>query len=61
MSVACAGMSCELMVIEAVSLEGTIIHKTGMITGGRSTHGNSRKWEEKDVQGTFSIDTILSA
>ena len=54
-------MSCELMVIEAVTLEGTIIHKTGMITGGRSTHGNSRKWEEKDVQGTFSIDTVLSA
>ena len=35
----------------AVTLEGTIIHKSGLITGGRSSHGNNKKWDEKDVQG----------
>jgi hypothetical protein len=35
----------------AVTLEGTVIHKSGLITGGRSTHGGGKKWEEKDVQG----------
>ncbi|KZS96379.1 RecF/RecN/SMC protein [Sistotremastrum niveocremeum HHB9708] len=37
--------------VKAVTLEGTIIHKSGLITGGRSTHGTGKKWEEKDVQG----------
>ena len=37
----------------AVTLEGTIIHKSGLMTGGRSTHGSGKKWEEKDVQGLF--------
>ena len=36
----------------AVTLEGTVIHKSGLITGGRSSHGNNKKWDEKDVQGT---------
>jgi structural maintenance of chromosome 1 len=35
----------------AVTLEGTVIHKSGLITGGRSSHGNNKKWDEKDVQG----------
>lgn len=37
--------------ITAVTLEGTIIHKSGLITGGRSTHNTGKKWDEKDVQG----------
>ncbi|KAK0449845.1 condensin complex subunit SMC1 [Desarmillaria tabescens] len=37
--------------VKAVTLEGTIIHKSGLITGGRSTHGGGKKWDEKDVQG----------
>ncbi|GJJ15239.1 hypothetical protein Clacol_009515 [Clathrus columnatus] len=36
--------------VKAVTLEGTIIHKSGLITGGRSTHNSSKKWEEKDLQ-----------
>jgi structural maintenance of chromosome 1 len=40
-------------------LEGTIIHKSGLITGGRSSHGNNKKWDERDVQGTL-IDKFLS-
>ncbi|KAF7332519.1 Structural maintenance of chromosomes protein [Mycena kentingensis (nom. inval.)] len=35
----------------SVTLEGTIIHKSGLITGGKSTHNNSKKWDDKDVQG----------
>ena len=38
---------------EAVTLEGTVIHKSGLITGGRSTHNAGKKWDEKDVQGMF--------
>ena len=37
-----------------MTLDGTIIHKSGLITGGRSTHDNAKKWEEKDIQGMFS-------
>src|ERR1700722_5969451 len=43
------------MTFLAVTLEGTIIHKSGLITGGRSTHSSSKKWDEKDVQGAYSI------
>jgi chromosome segregation ATPase len=38
-----------------VTLDGTIIHKSGLITGGRSTHDSAKKWEEKDIQGTFIL------
>ena len=41
-----------------MTLEGTIIHKSGLITGGKSTHSSNRKWDEKDVQGettSFSL------
>jgi structural maintenance of chromosome 1 len=41
-----------------VTLDGTIIHKSGLITGGRSTHDSGKKWEEKDIQGKFSRLTI---
>ena len=42
----------------AVTLEGTIIHKSGLITGGRSTHGSGKKWEDKDVQGAPTYSTF---
>lgn len=35
----------------AVTLEGTVIHKSGLITGGRSTHDVNKRWNEKDVEG----------
>jgi hypothetical protein len=38
-----------------VTLDGTIIHKSGLITGGRSTHDSGKKWEEKDIQGAFIL------
>jgi len=42
-----------------VTLEGTIIHKSGLITGGRSTHSSSKKWDEKDVQGEMTSSCSL--
>ena len=44
-------------VLVAVTLEGTIIHKSGLITGGKSSQTSGKKWEEKDVQGTLDLDT----
>ncbi|KAH9170044.1 cohesin complex subunit psm1 [Lactarius sanguifluus] len=47
--------------VKAVTLEGTVIHKSGLITGGRSSHDSSKKWEEKDIQGlSRSRDNIQS-
>jgi len=34
-------------------LEGTVIHKNGLITGGRSTRNINKKWNEKDISGIF--------
>ncbi|KAJ7812847.1 hypothetical protein B0H13DRAFT_2143623 [Mycena leptocephala] len=46
--------------VKAVTLEGTIIHKSGLITGGKSTHNSGRKWDEKDVQGlNRTKDTLM--
>lgn len=47
--------------VKAVTLEGTIIHKSGLMTGGRSTHGSGKKWEEKDVQGLIRLRDNLKA
>ncbi|CAL1698943.1 unnamed protein product [Somion occarium] len=47
--------------IKAVTLEGTVIHKSGLMTGGRSTRDSGRKWDEKDVQGLQRVkDKLLS-
>lgn len=32
-----------------------MIHKSGLITGGKSSHNTSKKWEEKEIQGSFSL------
>ncbi|KAJ7497178.1 condensin complex subunit SMC1 [Mycena latifolia] len=47
--------------VKAVTLEGTIIHKSGLITGGKSTHSNDKKWDEKDVQGLIRAKDGLLA
>ncbi|KAF8068609.1 condensin complex subunit SMC1 [Lyophyllum atratum] len=47
--------------VKAVTLEGTVIHKSGLITGGRSTHGVGKKWDEKDVQGLMRVRDGLKA
>ena len=45
----------------AVTLEGTVIHKSGLITGGRSTQGIGKKFDEKDVQGLMRARDNLKA
>ncbi|KAH9884117.1 cohesin complex subunit psm1 [Cubamyces lactineus] len=47
--------------VKAVTLEGTIIHKSGLITGGKSSTQNSKKWDEKDVQGLQRVRDNLMA
>ena len=39
--------------IKAVSLDGTLIHKNGMITGGQVASNQSLRWEDKEVDGTL--------
>ncbi|PPQ75489.1 hypothetical protein CVT24_013353 [Panaeolus cyanescens] len=47
--------------VKAVTLEGTVIHKSGLITGGKSSHDNSKKWDERDVQGLVrERDSLMS-
>lgn len=32
-----------------MTIDGTVIHKSGSITGGQSSHGNGRQWDEKET------------
>ncbi|KAH8082807.1 cohesin complex subunit psm1 [Cristinia sonorae] len=41
--------------VKAVTLDGSVIHKSGLMTGGRSSRGNGKKWEEKEVQGLHRV------
>ena len=34
---------------KAVTLDGTVIHKGGLMTGGRGKEHNSRRWDEADI------------
>ncbi|CAG8670941.1 475_t:CDS:10, partial [Acaulospora colombiana] len=36
--------------VKAVTLDGTVIHKSGLITGGRSSQNSGKTWEEKEIQ-----------
>lgn len=36
---------------KAVTLEGTVIHKSGLITGGQSSSSGGKRWEERELQG----------
>ncbi|KAN0065181.1 Structural maintenance of chromosomes protein 1 [Thecaphora frezii] len=37
--------------VKAVTLEGTIIHKSGLITGGQTSQGNGKRWGEREIEG----------
>ncbi len=41
--------------VKVVTLDGTVLHKTGMITGGQSEGGASQaqRWEQRDVDGSL--------
>ncbi|RUP47360.1 cohesin complex subunit psm1 [Jimgerdemannia flammicorona] len=47
--------------VKAVTLDGTVIHKNGLITGGQSglTQG-ARRWEEKEVEGTYLVPLTIT-
>ncbi|CAK5262899.1 unnamed protein product [Mycena citricolor] len=47
----CYDKGQEVKGARAVTLEGTIIHRSGLITGGKSSHNSGKKWDEKDVAG----------
>jgi structural maintenance of chromosome 1 len=36
--------------VKVVAIDGTVFHKTGMITGGQSETDHSKKWEQKEVE-----------
>ncbi|CAM0136232.1 unnamed protein product [Umbelopsis sp. WA50703] len=36
--------------VKAVTLDGTVIHRTGLITGGESV-GTAKQWEERELEG----------
>ncbi|KAK0550612.1 Structural maintenance of chromosomes protein 1 [Tilletia horrida] len=37
--------------VKAVALDGSIIHKSGLMTGGQTEHTAARRWEEREVAG----------
>ncbi|PWN33846.1 putative SMC1-chromosome segregation protein [Meira miltonrushii] len=37
--------------VKAVTLEGTIIHKSGLITGGQSGEASGPRWQDREVEG----------
>ncbi|KAF3285500.1 Structural maintenance of chromosomes protein 1 [Orbilia oligospora] len=37
--------------VKAVTLDGTVIHKGGMMTGGRVDKKNARRWDETEADG----------
>jgi structural maintenance of chromosome 1 len=41
----------------AVTLEGTVIHKSGLITGGQGSSG-SHKFDDRDVQGSLRASVL---
>ena len=40
---------------KAVTLDGMVIHKGGLMTGGRGRESNARRWEDADVDGFRKI------
>ncbi|WWD15974.1 hypothetical protein CI109_100398 [Kwoniella shandongensis] len=44
--------------VKAVTLEGTVIHKSGLITGGQGASGG-RKFEEREVEGLKRLKETL--
>ncbi|KAK4936403.1 Structural maintenance of chromosomes protein 1, partial [Elasticomyces elasticus] len=40
---------------KAVTIDGTVIHKGGLITGGRGEKANTRRWDEAEVEKLIVI------
>ncbi|KAK9461324.1 RecF/RecN/SMC protein [Lipomyces oligophaga] len=46
---------------KVVTLEGSIIHKGGLMTGGRSSNSSGKKWEDQTVKGLQLLKDNLMA
>lgn len=46
---------------KAVTLDGTIIHKAGLMTGGRGREQNARRWEDTEVDNLRKLQEKLRA
>ncbi|SCV74401.1 BQ2448_6833 [Microbotryum intermedium] len=45
--------------VKAVSLDGTVIHRSGLITGGASSNGNGRHFEDREIEALRRKETEL--
>lgn len=46
---------------KAVTLDGTVIHKGGLMTGGRGPQQNSKRWEDSEVENLYKLkDKLMS-
>ncbi|KAJ5884871.1 Structural maintenance of chromosomes protein [Penicillium taxi] len=46
---------------KAVTLDGTVIHKGGLMTGGRGAQNNSKRWEDSEVENLYKLkDKLMS-
>ena len=44
---------------KAVTLDGTVIHKGGLMTGGRGQQQNSKRWEDSEVENLYKLKDKL--
>lgn len=47
--------------VKVVTIDGTVFHKTGNITGGQIDGGHARKWEQKEVEDLTKLRESLLA
>ncbi|KAH8426752.1 cohesin subunit SMC1 [Aspergillus melleus] len=46
---------------KAVTLDGTVIHKGGLMTGGKGPQQNSKRWEDSEVENLYKLKDKLLA
>ena len=46
---------------KAVTLDGTVIHKGGLMTGGRGRENNARRWEDTEIDNLRNLAEKLRA
>ena len=47
--------------VKAVTLDGTIIHKSGNMTGGQSGKADSRRWEDTEIENLHKLREKLQS
>ncbi|RAL12295.1 cohesin subunit SMC1 [Aspergillus homomorphus CBS 101889] len=46
---------------KAVTLDGTVIHKGGLMTGGKGPQQHSKRWEDSEVENLYKLKDKLMA